>query len=309
MAVYVAQTPVHVPLHIVNLYASQDPGNPLKEIIPDLLPAHIQNKLVSPPVRLSSRYLQRPVRMLTVQIAVLGNHLRLEPETELHSHIMNLPGELPEASFQLFLVHIPVAQTAVVIISLAKPSVVKNQHLNSKLRRLPGNVQDFLPVKIKISGLPVVDQNRTFLILILSSAHMLPQDPVVLLGKFGKAAVGIAKDHLRRPEGLALLQDPGELSRIDSHNHPCLPSLILPGRGREITAVDKAEAITVPEILRSIRTADNHGRIVLMAGGSPHAADLQPCAPDPVSLRFSLHSMPAAEGHKIIVSELEIQAE
>ena len=119
--------------------------------------------------------------MCTVKITVLGNHLRLKPETEFHAHLVNFFCKLRHGAVHLFLVDEPVAKTTVIILSFSKPAIVKHQHLNAKLLRLLCNFQNFFFVEIKIGCFPVVDQNRSFGMLVCAAADMLTDDLMILL--------------------------------------------------------------------------------------------------------------------------------
>ena len=134
--------------------------------------------------------------MSAIQVAVLGDHLRLKPQAEFHSHIVKVVPQLFQGSAHFFLVDKPVAKAAVVVVPLAEPSVIQHQHFNAQLRRLPGDVENLVPVEVEIGGFPVVDEHRTGGVLVFTAAHMLPQDVVILLGKLGQAVLRIAENHL-----------------------------------------------------------------------------------------------------------------
>ena len=60
---------------------------------------------------MSSRDSHNPVRMSPEEVRVLGYHLRLEPDAELHPEIIYLPYELVKAALYLILIDIPVTET------------------------------------------------------------------------------------------------------------------------------------------------------------------------------------------------------
>ena len=246
--------------------------------------------------------------MRTVKVAVFGDHLRFKPEAEFHPHAVDLFGQVGKGSAKLLRVDKPVAQAAVVVVTFSKPAVVQNQHLDAEFSCLGGDGKEFFPVEVKIGGLPVVDENRTARMLPGPPAHMLPQDAVIVSGKCRKTAGGIAQDDLRRAENLAGSQMKGEKVGVDSHLHPGLFSLVLLGGRRKIPAVNEAEPIAVPRVLVSIRAAENHGGIVLMAGGTPDASDADAGPPDRKALRSAFHGMTACKIDHIKITEGDIHA-
>ena len=68
--------------------------------------------------------------MRTVKLAVGRNHFRLVPDAEFQSHSVNAVNKPSEV--ELFLVNKPVAETVGVIISLAEPAVIHNEHFNTE---------------------------------------------------------------------------------------------------------------------------------------------------------------------------------
>ena len=181
MAVNVADTAVHIPFHIINFCIVDDGRQTLQQILPHIVTRHIQYKLISSMVWHTSRNCKCPVRMCTVEITVLGNHLRLEPETEFHAHLVDFFCKLCHGTVHLLLVDKPVAKTAVVIISFSKPAIIKHQHFDAEFLRLLCDFQNFLFIKIKIRCLPVVDQDRAFGMFIRTAADMLADDLMILL--------------------------------------------------------------------------------------------------------------------------------
>ena len=181
MAVNIADAAVHIPFDIIDLCIMNNGCQTLQQILTHILTRHIKYKLISAVIRHTARNCKCPIRMCTVKITVLGNHLRLKPETEFHAHLVNFFCKLRHGAVHLFLVDEPVTETTVIILSFSKPAIVKHQHLNAKLLRLFCNFQDFFFVEIKIGCFPVVDQNRSFGMLVCATADMLADDLMILL--------------------------------------------------------------------------------------------------------------------------------
>ena len=305
-AVGVADAPVHVPFHIIDLSVRQDVRHPFQKIGAHLGIGHVQNQLVASPVGLAAGNGQRPVGMGPVQVAVLGNHLRLKPEAEFHAHGVDLFGKSAQGAAKLLCVYEPVAQSAVVVVSFPEPAVVQHQHFDAEPGRLGGDGKELVLIKVKIGGLPVVDEDRAALMLPGASAHVLPQDAVIVLRQGGKAAGGIAQNRLRRREAFSGLQAEGEPVGMD----PCLysgrASLILLGRGGEVSAVCQAEAVAVSRVLVRLRAAQNHGRVVVMAGGAAHTSDMNAGPLNGKAAEGTFHGVPAGKEDHVIVSEKDI---
>ena len=243
-----------------------------------------------------------------VQVAVLGNHLRLKPEAEFHAHAVDLFGKSAQGAAKLFRVYEPVAQSAVVVVPLPEPAVVQHQHFDAELCRLGGDGKELVLIKVKIGSLPVVDEDRAALMLPGASAHVLPQDAVIVLRQGGKATGGIAQDRLRRREAFPGLQAEGEPVGMD----PCLysgrASLILLGRGGKVSAVCQAEAVAVARVLVCLRAAQDQGRVVVMAGGTPDASDVDAGPFNGKAAEGAFHGVPAGKEDHVIVSEKDIHA-
>ena len=79
--------PVHVPFHIGNRRTLQDAPKHIGHRIAYFLTGEVQDQPLSSFRSPASIHMQAPVRMLTVQIAIRGNHLRLKPQAELHIQI------------------------------------------------------------------------------------------------------------------------------------------------------------------------------------------------------------------------------
>ena len=139
-------------------------------------------------------------------------------------------------------------------------------------------------------------------------AHVFPQDAVITAGKSRKTTGGIAQDNLRRAKNFTGSQTEGEKVGMNSHLYPGLIPLVLLGGRCKIPAVNKAESVTVPCVLVSIRAAENHGGIVLMAGGTPDASDADAGPPDRKPLSSAFHGMTARKIDHIKITEGDIHA-
>ena len=123
-------------------------------------------------VRPASGYDECPVRMFPVEVTVLIDHFRLDPDAELQSHCIDFFSQLPKGAAQLLLVDLPVSQTSHLTVPAAKPSIVHDEHLDPQVRRLFRQFQKGVPGKVKIERLPAVQEDRTHSLFILAPAQV-----------------------------------------------------------------------------------------------------------------------------------------
>ena len=120
--------------------------------------------------------------MCTVKITVLRNHLRFNPDTELHAQVVNLLYQGGKASMNLLFVHIPISQTGDIIIPLAKPPIIKNKQFNADLLSGFGNSVKLFLIKVKVGGFPVVYQHRTVAVYMGAADQMLAEGVMEVMG-------------------------------------------------------------------------------------------------------------------------------
>src|SRR5699024_10985813 len=106
----IRKAPVHIPFDIFYISLVQNRADLVKNMIPDLFSREIKHKLVSASDRIPFWNLKCPVRMCPVQIAVFGNHLRFNPESELQSQIMNPVDQFSHGTSQLLFIDHPVSK-------------------------------------------------------------------------------------------------------------------------------------------------------------------------------------------------------
>ena len=70
--------------------------------------------------------------MLAIEIGVGIDHLRLDPQAEIHAECMHFVDERLEAVGELLLVDIPVAEAGVVVFALAEPAVVHDKAVHAE---------------------------------------------------------------------------------------------------------------------------------------------------------------------------------
>ena len=131
------------------------------------------------------------VRIFSVEITVLGNHLRLYPETEFQSKSVDSLCKCRKSTFDLLFIYFPVTKCAPVIISFAKPSIVQNKHIQADVPGFFCNMIQFVCIKIKIGSFPVVYENWSWLFYVFAADQVVSVCIMINARKFSKSFCGI----------------------------------------------------------------------------------------------------------------------
>ena len=119
--------------------------------------------------------------MCSVAVTVLVYHLKLYPETEFQSHLLDLAGKSGNSVWKLILIYKPVAKALVIIVSGSEPSVIQNEKLYPNLFGFFCNIEDFFLIKIKVSCFPVIKKDRTCMVSPFSTHQTVTVQSVVSL--------------------------------------------------------------------------------------------------------------------------------
>ena len=125
--------------------------------------------------------------MLPVQIRILVDHLRLDPDTKLEPFCVDLLYKALKSALDLILVDIPVTESGIIVVAVAKPAVIENEHLNAEFGSLISDLQEFLISKVEIRSFPVVDQDRPSCELILAPADIVADEAVIIVRELREA--------------------------------------------------------------------------------------------------------------------------
>ena len=306
-AVNVTDIPVHIPFYILDIGTVQNGADSLIEIIPHLLPGHIQDQLVTAPVGPPLGNPDGPVRMRPVQIAVLGHCLRLKPQAKLQAQSVDLVCQRFQAAGQLLLIDVPVAQAAGVIVPLSEPAVIQHQHFHAQIRCASGDFQDLFAVEIKICGLPVVQQHRPAGMFVFSPAQMFPDNVMEIGGQLFQALAAEGHHRLRRAELRLGIQLPGKQLFGDSRCQTHLIHLILLQLDGIVAAVYQAHPVAGAVRLRGLGGAEDGEGIVVVAGGCSCAAHLHFSAHHRNPLHLPLHAVASVEMDQLPLAVHQIQ--
>ena len=187
--------------------------------------------------------------MFPVQIGIRRNHFRFKPDTELHAKLIYFIYQILQSARQLFFIYHPVTKCTVIIEAVAKPAIIHNQHLNSKLRSLLCNRNQLLGIKFKISSFPVINKNRALLVLIFSADQMIAVEIMEGSGHCAKSARRIYHNYFRSLKGFARIQLPAKVLRMNSHDHTKLVKLIVLYHSLKVTGIYEIHCINFTVIV------------------------------------------------------------
>ena len=272
-AVEIGEMPVHIPFDVGQGQFPQQPGKRLIEPGHNFPPRKIQHELIAPHGGLPSRHRQRPVRMCTVEIGIFADHFRLDPEANLQTKVVDLFQERLEAVRQLARIRCPIAEAAVIVIPMAEPAVVDDQHVYAQVFCLTRQIEQFRLVKVEIHGLPAVEQNRPFGKRSIMAEDVLTEKAMADMGQPVKALRAVCKQQFGCLKAFSRRQTPGEAVGVDARYDAHGSALIQFDICAVIAGIDRHDAIAGPCRLSGIRLADDHKGIVLMTGGAATGGD------------------------------------
>ena len=129
---YIHQASIHVPFNVLNIGIIQYRTDLSEDSVYNFFSGKIKYQLISGSHWFSSRNRKCPVLMLAVKITVLRDHLRLDPDTEFHSEVIDSFYQSAESLSKFLLIDIPVPKATVVIVTFSEPAVIQNQHIDTK---------------------------------------------------------------------------------------------------------------------------------------------------------------------------------
>ena len=108
--------------------------------------------------------------MLLEQLALRVDHLRLDPDAELHSGFLSRVCQCFDASGKFVMSHFPVTQACMVIfarIFVSEPSVIKQEHVHAQvLCFFHQSCKNFL-IEVESRIFPVVQQGHPAFLAVL----------------------------------------------------------------------------------------------------------------------------------------------
>ena len=239
--------------------------------------------------RPASRHRKGPIRMGTVQVAVGADCLRLDPEAQLHVHIVQSGAQLGQAAGQLVPVCGPVPQAGGGVAAPLEPAVVQHEQVDVRLPGRGGQGQQFFLVKVEVAGLPAVEQHRAGSVHILPAGRQQPgaDGPVETAAHLAQALAGVDHRGLGGGKAAVGLQLPVEMVGMDPHHQP-LAAVGPLGLDEKVAAVHQGEAPAGAGGLGAVGGAEDGGGVVGVAGDAPGAADALDAPAERPALRGAL---------------------
>ena len=262
------QAAVEVPLDIRDIRAVHNLFDAIKEIIPDVRACHIENVLMARDAHRSIGGLNCPIGVRAEELAVPRHHFGLEPDTEFESDTFDPLDELAKSALELFLVDEPITERGTVRISVAKPAVVHNEHLNAELGRGFCYIEELFFVEIEVGRLPVVDEDGTALIFPLAAAEIVSVKLMECAAHTAESRVRIDHHRLGSDEVFARFKTPIEALGIDTDQHARAAVGIHICGCKEIARVNEVEAVNVAKVLGSVVRGERDEGVVHMRGAS-----------------------------------------
>ena len=152
---------VKVPFDIVYFIFREHGVHLVENVVAHIFSGHIENILMPAYAGLAVRNMDAPVGVGAEQLRVGGDHLRLVPYSEFQPESVYSVYKLAQAALELALIYEPVSQGAAVVVALAEPAVIHDEHIHAELLCTLGEGDELFRIKIKICRLPAVYQQGT----------------------------------------------------------------------------------------------------------------------------------------------------
>ena len=184
-----------VPLEVGHADLGDQGVEPLEQVRRGLRVGHVEHQLAPPQPRRPVRGHEQPVRVLADQVGVGVDHLRLDPQPELHAQGPHPVGQRPQPLGPHLRVDVPVPQPRAVVTAPEEPAVVEDEPLHAD----PGGPLDQgrepVQVVVEVDRLPAVQHERA------RTPRMVrpgPEPPVHPRGRSVEAGVGPGAHDPRR---------------------------------------------------------------------------------------------------------------
>ena len=133
---------------------------PAKDVLAHIVSCHVKHQLVAQFVRVSVLKMVYPIGVRAVKVAVGVDHFRLYPKPEIHALRVDVLNQFVKPVREFFFVHIPIAQSRKVVVSLAEPTVVHNKKFNAYTCRRFRKRRLIHRVYVKIRRFPRIVKHR-----------------------------------------------------------------------------------------------------------------------------------------------------
>ena len=269
----------------------------------DFPACHIQYQLVSAADGMPSGDFHGPVGVGAEQVGILGYHLRLEPDAEFHAQIVDLPYQLRQAAFDLFLIDIPVSEARIIIVTLSEPAVIHDDHLDAHIFGCFGYIDQLFIIKVEKRSFPGIDQDRASDIPYeFAPVEISAEEMMEVVAHSGQSLMGIGHKDGRRVKGLARFNRKAEQAVVDAHDKPCLIVLVQFRFHEKAPRIHQGEAIAGTEFFISRAVHEGCKRILLVGGDAAAAADLVHMMGQGLTLDLTFLTVSSGEGDQIHIA-------
>src|SRR5258707_5560654 len=145
---------VVVPLQEGDVILDNEFIEPMKHVLTHIVTRQVEHKLVPRFSPGTAFKVHCPVRMFSIEIAVGVNHFGFNPDSKIHSQVLNVPNHWAEAMGKLGRVYVPVAKSCVVVVTLPEPTVVHDEAFDSQACSFVRKSELSCFVQIKVSRFP-----------------------------------------------------------------------------------------------------------------------------------------------------------
>ena len=299
---------VEVPLEVLDVALVEHRAQLGEDVLAHVFAREVEYELVAAERGRFARHGERPVGMRAVQVGVLVDHLRLHPDAELDAERVDLLDELGERAAELLLVDRPVAERAEVVVAVAEPAVVHDEHVHAQVGGLGGKAHELVAGEVEVMGLPAVHEHGARGVAPRAAADVPADAAVQVVGEALQARARVGHDDLGRHELVAGLQRIGEQLVGKAHLHADLLVLGLLDLGLEVSAVHERHGPGAARRLGGIAVAQDHERVVLVRGLAATAADGKGAGKHVLTAGLALHAVLAVEGDDVEAAVDEVQA-
>ena len=152
---------VVIPLDVGDLVLGEQRIHLAEQIRVRLWVRNVEHMLVAPRRGRASVDMHEPVRMRAEEIGVGVDHLRLEPQPELHAQRAHAINEWSQPLRPHGRIHPPVTEPGSIIATQVEPAVVEHKPLHTDPRRALCQRCQAREVVIEVDGLPHVERHWT----------------------------------------------------------------------------------------------------------------------------------------------------
>ena len=282
-------------------------GHRIDQVFHHVRVRQIQHKLVAALRGFIFVGLDRPVGVCTIQIAVGRHHFRLHPKAELEAHGVDLFGKAVDAGGQLLFVDRPIAERALIVVAFAEPAVVEHKQLRADVLGGLRDAENLLFVKVEIGRFPVVDEDRTVLVLPIAAHDVFFDERVHVLAHAVESPVGEGHDAFGRVKALVGFQQPVEFKRVDTVLDAQQTVGRYLGAGNVVAGIDKVKAVAFALQLGAVVAFDGKKRVVAVGTGARDRADGGDAGCEGMLVFIPFADPRAVEGQHRIIAALQIK--